>query len=189
MIVIEPLPNAANAPRQRLNRRDLQRFLVEAKKAIPLSGVVSVLLTGDEAVRELNHRFRNKKSATDVISFPAAKNDGMTSPHRQLAGDLAVSIDAAARQAEHFGHSLNAEIKILMLHGLLHLAGLDHETDTGEMAATEQKLRKQLELPVGLINRSLRKAVSAKRASPATSSRQPAPSTRAASSTRGGKPL
>ena len=155
MIVIEPLPNAATAHRQQPNRRELQRFLVDAKSAIPLSGTVSVLLTSDEAVRELNHRFRHKNTATDVISFPAAKQDGITSPRRQLAGDLAISLDTAARQAEHYGHSLTAEVKILILHGLLHLAGLDHETDTGEMAAKEQQLRSQLDLPTGLIDRSL----------------------------------
>jgi probable rRNA maturation factor len=71
-----------------------------------------------------------------------------------LAGDLAISIDTAARQAREQGHTLSIELRVLMLHGLLHLAGHDHETDKGQMAKAEQKLRAQLRLPSGLIERA-----------------------------------
>ena len=71
-----------------------------------------------------------------------------------MAGDLAISFDAAARQAQRFGHPLVVELKILMLHGLLHLAGYDHETDAGEMAAREEQLRRRFRLPPTLIART-----------------------------------
>ncbi|HXB62551.1 MAG TPA: rRNA maturation RNase YbeY, partial [Acidobacteriaceae bacterium] len=79
------------------------------------------------------------------------------------AGDIAISLETAARQAAEFGHSLQSEVKILLLHGLLHLNGMDHETDAGEMAAKELKLRARLKLPAGLIARSKRTALSGKK--------------------------
>ena len=69
------------------------------------------------------------------------------------AGDLAISLDTAARQAASFGHTLRDEVRVLMLHGLLHLSGMDHETDNGEMAAREAELRRELNLPTTLIER------------------------------------
>ena len=74
--------------------------------------------------------------------------------HPPVAGDLAISFDAAARQAQRFGHPVVAELKILMLHGLLHLAGYDHEADAGEMAAREEQLRRRFRLPATLIART-----------------------------------
>jgi probable rRNA maturation factor len=108
-----------------------------------------VLLTTDESIRRLNRQFRGRNKATDVLSFPAG-----LSPAIKIAGDLAISVPTARRQALECGHSLATEIKILMLHGLLHLAGYDHETDEGEMARREQKLRTKLRLPSGLIERA-----------------------------------
>lgn len=110
------------------------------------------MLTDDASIRELNRRFRHKDKATDVLSFPAA-SEGQ-SPGRRIAGDLAISLDLAAAQAGRFGHSLDVEVRILMLHGLLHLAGWDHEADHGEMAAREQELRGELDLPMALIERA-----------------------------------
>lgn len=107
-----------------------------------------MLLTSDEEIRRLNRTFRKKNKATDVLSFPAPEE--LAGQH---SGDLAISLDTAARQAESFGHSLNDEIKILLLHGLLHLAGMDHEVDSGEMAARESELRIELKLPISLIER------------------------------------
>ncbi len=138
------------APRGALPRRELRSFVREACAAIPLAGEVSVLLTTDAAVQELNKTFRRKNKPTDVLSFPAAPLPGET----QLAGDLAISIDTAARQAAEYGHTLLLEVKILLLHGLLHLAGFDHEQDTGQMRRREQKLRAQFALPAGLIHRA-----------------------------------
>jgi probable rRNA maturation factor len=96
------------------------------------------------------------------LSFPAP-----TEIAKEHAGDLAISIDTASRQAEKFGHSLGAEIRILLLHGLLHLAGMDHEVDSGEMAAREADLRRELRLPVTLIERALQSKPLTKRKLPA----------------------
>ena len=105
------------------------------------------MLTTDDGIRMLNRRFRKKNKATDVLSFPV---DG---PSSGLAGDLAISVETAARQAAEHGHALRVELRVLMLHGLLHLAGYDHETDQGEMAKKESRLRAKLKLPLGLIER------------------------------------
>jgi probable rRNA maturation factor len=159
MILIEPPRSQTVARRHPLNKRELARF---AKLAIHLAGAagaVSILLADDERIRELNQQFRKKNKPTDVLSFPAlafppdAWGDGH--PQKQL-GDLAISLDTAGRQAETFGHSLATEVKVLILHGILHLAGHDHERDDGEMAAIEGRLRKELHLPATLIERASR---------------------------------
>ncbi|HZY74275.1 MAG TPA: rRNA maturation RNase YbeY [Edaphobacter sp.] len=135
-----------------LSKSGLTRFFNRARAAVGLDGDVEVLLTDDATLRRLNRSFRGKNKATDVLSFPAADNpDGYAGNY---AGDLAISLDTAARQAARFGHSLRGEVHILLLHGLLHLSGLDHETDGGEMAAREGELRRELRLPVTLIERS-----------------------------------
>jgi probable rRNA maturation factor len=127
--------------------RSLSLFLRKAQAAVRLRGEVSVLLTSDEAIKKLNRQFRGKNKATDVLSFPAEPGP------EKMAGDLAISVATARRQAAEQGHALAVEIKVLMLHGLLHLAGYDHETDDGEMARLERKLRARLGLPLGLIER------------------------------------
>lgn len=132
--------------------RTLNKFMTEAQAAVRLRGVVSVLLTTDKAIRRLNRQFRGKNKATDVLSFPVLDN-GFGPAAERVAGDLAISIDTARRQATEQEHALSCELKVLLLHGLLHLAGLDHEADSGQMARREQKLRAQLKLPLGLIER------------------------------------
>lgn len=131
--------------------RSLGAFLRAAQTAVRLRGQVSVLLTTDNAIRRLNRQFRKKNKATDVLSFPGG---GFVNGKEKIAGDLAISTETARRQADEQGHALEVEIKVLVLHGLLHLAGFDHETDEGEMARREQKLRARLGLPLGLIERS-----------------------------------
>jgi probable rRNA maturation factor len=116
---------------------------------VHLKGQVTVLLTSDAALRKLNRQFRGKNKATDVLSFPAA---GLGA--EQIAGDLAVSVTTALHQAIGQGHTLSTEVKVLILHGLLHLAGYDHEADTGRMARRECQLRAKLGLPQGLIERA-----------------------------------
>jgi probable rRNA maturation factor len=127
----------------------LRPFLVRAQKAVPLAGEVSVLLTSDREIRRLNRTFRHKDKATDVLSFPAPEFP------KNIAGDLAISLDTATRQAAQFGHTLDVELKILLLHGLLHLAGFDHEADKGEMAEREEELRRRFRLPSTLIARTV----------------------------------
>ena len=99
-------------------------------------------------MRILNARFRGKRQATDVLSFPGPEFV------KDFAGDIAISLDIAARNARSLRHSVGDEVRILVLHGLLHLAGYDHETDNGKMARREKILRKKLGLPSGLIERS-----------------------------------
>jgi probable rRNA maturation factor len=132
-----------------LNERSLERFVVRAKRAVGLLGAVTVLVTTSTELRSLNQRFRGKDKPTDVLSFPAE----MISRGR-FAGDVAISADIAAKNARRLGHTPAEEIKVLTLHGLLHLAGYDHEADDGTMARREGRLREQLGLPVALIERS-----------------------------------
>jgi probable rRNA maturation factor len=131
-----------------LSQVGLGRFLRTAQAAVGLRGEVDVLLAGDRVLRRLNREFRGKDKATDVLSFPAAPE--LAGVH---AGDLAISLDTALKQAEEHGHSLRDEVRVLLLHGLLHLYGMDHEIDRGEMAAREAELRSQLRLRSGLIAR------------------------------------
>jgi probable rRNA maturation factor len=127
----------------------LQRFLRAAQRIVGISGEVNVLVTSSAQMRRLNRDFRGKDKPTDVLSFPVAQNGNV-----KLAGDIAVSKEIAQSNAKALGHSLDTELKVLLLHGLLHLAGHDHESDNGEMAALEQKMRAKLKLPTGLIERA-----------------------------------
>ncbi len=129
-----------------LSAAALAKFVGRASRAAGLSGGINVLVTGNGELQTLNRRFRGKTVATDVLSFPAGFGNG-------FAGDVAVSAEIASRNAKRPGHSAVEEIKILALHGILHLAGYDHERDGGEMAAREVQLRKSLGLPSGLIER------------------------------------
>ncbi len=140
-----------------LSRAGLSRYLRVAQKAAGLQGEVDVLLAGDRTLRRLNREFRGKDKATDVLSFPClAETAG------EHAGDLAISLDTAQRQAREHGHRLRDEVRVLLLHGVLHLLGMDHETDGGTMALRESHLRARLRLPDGLIARSSRATAKAK---------------------------
>ena len=127
----------------------LARFVTRAGRAARLHGAVNVLLTSNSELRALNSRFRGKDRPTDVLSFPPVFGLG-----NAFAGDVAISAEMAAYNARLVGHSPAEEVEILVLHGLLHLAGYDHERDHGEMARTEERLRRALHLPAGLIDRS-----------------------------------
>lgn len=121
--------------------------------AVKLKGTVNVLITNNLEMRSLNRRFRGKDVATDVLSFSAVP--GLPG---KLAGDLAISADIARANAAQLGHTLSEEIKILVLHGALHLAGYDHETDQGTMARKEARLRLDMKLPMALIARAAPRA-------------------------------
>ena len=135
-----PLPSRASG--------GLGRWLPDAAPS-RASGTVSVALIGDAAMARLNGRFRGKPRPTDVLSFPAASGSPSGRGLRHL-GDLAIATGVAARQARSFGHSLTVELRVLALHGLLHLLGYDHEADRGQMARFEQRLARRAGLPVGL---------------------------------------
>lgn len=132
-----------------LSEAALAKFLTRARRVAGLRGAVSVLVTNSRELRALNHRFRDKNKSTDVLSFPAIP--GLV---QGFAGDVAISAEIAARNARRLGHTTAEEIRILALHGLLHLAGYDHERDEGEMERKEARSRESLGLPVGLIERS-----------------------------------
>jgi len=132
----------------------LARFVLRARRATALRGTVNVLVTGNAAMRSLNLRFRGKNKATDVLSFPAAPSGHHTRKQRTFAGEIAISADIARENALRLGHSPAQEIKVLALHGILHLAGFDHERDNGEMARKEARLRQALRLPSTLIERA-----------------------------------
>lgn len=168
MIVIDPEVGSSTKGRAEAvavtTLSALRPFLRRARRAVPVAGQVSVLLTSDISIQRLNGKFRGKNRATDVLSFPApempaqasssGKRGNSRTDHPAVAGDLAISLDTAAHQAAQSGHPLTIELKILILHGLLHLAGYDHESDAGEMAAREEQLRRRFRLPGALIARS-----------------------------------
>ena len=124
---------------RRVRRTPLRVFLTELVKRLKARAVTCVITT-DAELRRSNRHFRGKNYATDVLSFPP--------------DEMAISLDRAAAQAKELGHSLDAELRILMLHGLLHLCGMDHENDSGEMRRAEARWRKRLGLPLGLIERA-----------------------------------
>ena len=122
--------------------RPLQQFCERVQRELRFSsGSVTVQLISDQAMARLNSKFRHKRGPTDVLSFPA---NGAQPGGGGYAGDIAISMETARRNARRFSRSLSAEMRVLILHGMLHLAGYDHETDHGEMDRFERRLRKRL---------------------------------------------
>lgn len=137
-----------------LSVASLERFILRARRAVRLLGKVNLLLTGNAEMRAINRQFRRKDKPTDVLSFPTdLKREG----EHAFAGEIAVSADIASENARRFGHSPAVEVKILALHGILHLAGFDHESDNGQMARKESALRRRLGLPSSLTERGASK--------------------------------
>ncbi|MBZ5722629.1 MAG: rRNA maturation RNase YbeY [Acidobacteriia bacterium] len=132
-----------------LSETALARFVLQASRAARLRGAVNVMVTSSRELRTLNRRFRGRDQPTDVLSFPPGFG-----PDKEFSGDVAISAEIAAQNARRLGHTVSQEIKILVLHGVLHLAGYDHHQDQGKMARKEQRLRKALRLPVALIERN-----------------------------------
>jgi probable rRNA maturation factor len=127
----------------------LNRFVARARSAAGLKASVNVLLTTSAEMKSLNRRFRGKDAPTDVLSFPADP-----AAAKKFAGEIAISAELATQNALALGHSPAEEIKILVLHGILHLRGYDHECDNGQMARREKQLQAKLRLPLGLIERA-----------------------------------
>jgi len=132
-----------------ISEQALARFAQRARKAAGLRGQVNVVLTSSRDIRALNRRFRGKDKPTDVLSFPPVPVVADT-----FSGDIVISTDIACRNARLYQHAPAQELKILIVHGMLHLAGYDHESDGGEMARKEERLRRQLGLSNGLIQRT-----------------------------------
>ena len=118
-------------------------------------GEVTVMLAADATMRRLNREWRGVDRATDVLSFPADEGPTIPGQPRHL-GDVVIATGVARRQARAVGHSYGTELKVLALHGLLHLLGYDHETDTGTMRRVEARLRRKGGLAAGLIERESR---------------------------------
>ncbi|HTS75488.1 MAG TPA: rRNA maturation RNase YbeY [Bryobacteraceae bacterium] len=126
-----------------LRKRELRRFFAGMTARVAPRRQIVCLITDDQELRRLNRNFRAANYPTDVLSFPSERG-----------GEIAISVDRAREQAAEHGHSVDEEIRILMLHGALHLAGMDHETDHGAMRRAEIRWRKRLGLPRGLIERA-----------------------------------
>jgi probable rRNA maturation factor len=119
-------------------------FVAKALKVVPADGAgVTVAFVSDRTMRGLNRRWRGKSGTTDVLSFPSGQDEFEKTEGLSL-GDVVISAEQAARQAAANGLDFDGEVAQLILHGLLHLCGYDHETDGGEMNALELKLRRRL---------------------------------------------
>jgi probable rRNA maturation factor len=135
-----------------LSRPAIRDFYLRLRNEVTAGRDFACLITGDRTLRRLNRDFLHKDYATDVLSFPSE----VPAASAAFLGDVAISARRAAEQAARFGHSVDDEIRILMLHGVLHLMGLDHDApaDRGAMARTEKRWRRRLALPVALIERT-----------------------------------
>jgi probable rRNA maturation factor len=125
----------------------LQRFYERVRRELGFAPEsVTIQLINDESMARLNETFRKKQGPTDVLSFPA--NGARGRQGAEYIGDIAISLETARRNARRFSRSLPVEMRILILHGMIHLAGFDHETDNGEMDRLERRLRKRLGVAV-----------------------------------------
>jgi probable rRNA maturation factor len=128
---------------RKINAKQWCEFTEETLRAIGAKRNATIVFVGDEAIRKLNRQFRGKNYATDVLSFPSAAEAFEVDRQNEL-GEVVISVQRAASQARSNGLSFSNEMKQLILHGLLHLSGYDHETDQGEMNRLELRLRRQL---------------------------------------------
>ncbi len=120
----------------KINKKPLLELKEKLREEFSEKRDFTVVLVSDRKITELNRLYRGKNEPTDVLSFQAGQEDYL--------GDVIISTETALRQAQQLGHSLEKELKILIIHGFLHLLGYDHETDHGEMRALERKLWKKL---------------------------------------------
>ena len=130
----------------RIQDRQIADFLAKLSENEAPGREIAVLVASDQFVRQANTRFRGKNSSTDVLSFPDGEDGRL--------GDILISAARAERQAREYGHTVEDEVKTLILHGFLHLSGYDHEADSGEMRAKERRMRRKYGLSAGLIERS-----------------------------------
>jgi probable rRNA maturation factor len=154
----------------RVARRPLEKFLQRVRSELGLSGTdVTVCLVSDAEIARMNEEFRKKRGPTDVLSFPAERAPRVPRGKKELTqrtlraqrarrrggesreadgylGDIAIAPETAKRYAEKKGRTLNSELRVLILHGVLHLLGYDHETDRGQMNRVEHAMRRKLGL-------------------------------------------
>lgn len=132
----------------RFSKREMAEFIRKVLLTLEKMGrldydidEVSIALVDDEAMTGLNRKFRRKNKTTDVLTFPADDSYGDPDRKARPLGDIVISVDQARRQAVQEKHSLGTELRYLILHGILHALGHDHETDGGEMNALEVEVR------------------------------------------------
>ena len=133
----------------RFSRREMAEFVRKVLIALRVDdeiNEVSIAIVDDDAMRTLNRQFRKKNKTTDVLTFPADASDADPQAPGHPLGDIVISIDQARRQAADQRHSIATEVRYLILHGILHALGYDHETDSGEMNALEVKTREKVGL-------------------------------------------
>jgi probable rRNA maturation factor len=145
----------------RVARPPLEAFLARVRQQLRLNGSeITIALVSDPAIARMNETYRHKKGPTDVLSFPSGESregttsvvpkngtkKGTSAPEGHSLGDIAISPATARRNAKKFGRTLPSELQILILHGVLHLLGYDHETDNGQMTRIENRLRRKLGL-------------------------------------------
>ena len=130
-----------------LSRRSLRELAARLEREVAGGRRFCCLFTDDRELRRLNRQFLGRDYPTDVLAFPSPGSD-------RFLGEMAVSLQRTAEQASQCGHGLEEEAGILMLHGLLHLLGMNHEGDRGRMARAELRWRKKLGLPSSLIERA-----------------------------------
>lgn len=128
------------------DKRVLRSFVRAVSRKVAGGSAFTCLITDDRELKHLNNHFLGHNYPTDVLSFPAAHPNGNL-------GEVAISAERAAAQAQEFRHSIVDEIRILMLHGVLHLTGMDHQRDHGEMQRAEETWRAEFGLPMSLIAR------------------------------------
>jgi probable rRNA maturation factor len=150
---LTPLAVTVAAPDERTSAgRGLGAWLAAAAPR-RARGEVTVALVSDWRMRTLNRTFRGRNYATDVLSFPAEPHGPAPRGGPRYLGDVVIGMGVARRQAAEAGHPLTIELRVLALHGLLHLLGYDHEVDEGTMARIEERLRRRAGLGAGLIAR------------------------------------
>jgi probable rRNA maturation factor len=168
-------------PPATLDRNVLESFAETLHARVARGNLFHCRITNDAELQSLNRTYRKKDQPTDVLSFPSDvgqvgnlrrignppatalggsplqadyQSAAGSQPAPPYLGDIAISLQRARAQAREWGHSLEDEIRILMLHGVLHLRGMDHHGDSGQMARTETRWRRKLGLPKGLIERA-----------------------------------
>jgi probable rRNA maturation factor len=139
-VIYRPAPS-------RLRRTPIRRIAERLTERVAQGRCFCCLITSDRELRRLNRDYRGKDQPADVLSFPAPQGSS-------YLGDLAISYERAREQARAYGHGVEAEIGVLMLHGVLHLTGMDHETDRGRMRRAEARWRRVLGLPASLTERT-----------------------------------
>ena len=132
----------------RFDEAEFSGFVHRISREVARGKPFAVMIAGDGSVRQANGRFRGRNASTDVLSFPDGADGRL--------GDILISAARAKRQAHEHGHRVEDELKILVLHGLLHLLGYDHGSDDGRMRRTEARWRKKYGLAAGLIERTVR---------------------------------